>query len=171
MEMDSKEYAKSPLLVLRNYRHYTSFRKELYPFPISHILFISQDILDQFLSSILSWEFCEYFEVLIAEKIFQKTRIVFRTPFGTVEWMLAFYSLLCYRGNHSFNVLAPKRSNRQLKMFYLRVKESIQWWSAAVTKLKLCNQCKSFTGPTKEGKSMIPALCGLIFFSFLSFSY
>lgn len=160
METDSKEYAKSPLLVLRNYRHNSSFRKKLYPFPISHILFIGQDILDQFFSSSnLSWEFCNYFEVLIAEKMLQNTRIVFWTPFDAVEWMLVLYSLLLrYRGNHGFNALvSQRRSNPQLKMFYLRVKKSIQLWSAAVIKLQLCNQCKSFTGRTKESKSMIGA--------------
>lgn len=155
METDSKEYANSPLLVLRNYRHNSSFRKKWYPFPISHILFICQDILDQFFSSSnLSWEFCNYIEVLIAEKMFQNTRIVFWTPFDAVEWMPVFYSLLlCYRGNHGFNALvSQRRSNPQRKMFYLRVKKSIQWWSAAVIKLQLCNQCKSFTRPTKEAK-------------------
>lgn len=174
MEKDSKEYTKSPLLVLRNYRHNSSFRKKLYHFPISHILFICQDILDQFFSSSnLSWEFCNYFEVRISEKMFQNTRIVFWTPFDTVEWMLVFYALLlCYRGNHGFNALvSQRRSNPRLTMFYLRIKKSIQWWSAAAIKLQLCNQCKSFIGPTREGKSMISALWGLISFSFLSFSY
>lgn len=36
---------------IRDYRHNGSSSKKLYPFPISHILFICQDILDQFFSS------------------------------------------------------------------------------------------------------------------------